>query len=149
MKTNLLAVAILALGIWTYRYKVMNYFRPMQVSSTFIQSTECRQKKFCAIVYVAPWCPACKQYALFLKQGLTKLKRPGEVALVVIMGMENQNGENEREAKIISDKVIIDKTSDLARDLRIEHFPTFMVVDGDQKVMLRDREAFEWLSQEI
>jgi thiol-disulfide isomerase/thioredoxin len=145
MKNNFLAVVILIFAAFLYRQKIMSWIGPRKIPTTIAQSGNCSGKNLCAIVYFAPWCPACHHYQPMIKASLESFENNQEHGIQVIMGMETQAGENERVAKEISEQVMIDTDKSLAKQMNITFFPTFLVVDQNRKVIHQDQEALQWI----
>lgn len=107
----------------------------------------CAQKKMCAIVYLAPWCPACEQVTPMLMTFLKNAQNNPEYGLQVVIGAGRAIGDNENKAKALGLGTIVDNDNLIARALGVTYYPTFIVVDSTRSVKMRDQEAMEWTNK--
>jgi hypothetical protein len=79
-----------------------------------------------------------------IKQFLTKIPSDN-VNLLVIMGDSRSHGENEREAKLIGEKVIIDHDGSIAHELKVRFYPTVMLLNEYGHIIKKNQEAMDWM----
>ncbi len=70
-----------------------------------------------------------------------------DFGLTIIVGRGRAVGDNLLKAKEISEKVVVDDDGIYATNLNVTYFPTMLVVDGTNKVELKDQEAMHWLNE--
>ena len=106
----------------------------------------CTNKKFCAMVYVAPWCPACKQMAERHRTALTKARDKKDYGFKVIVG-QGRKEENEAEAAALGLGAVVDADNKWQATLHVDRFPSYYVLDQEGTVILQDNEAFQWIGE--
>jgi thiol-disulfide isomerase/thioredoxin len=141
MKIGFLLLIILSFGLW-HKYK-----KPTISPQTLQAINACTGKKLCAVIYIAPWCPACEQMSPILKTFLQNSKSVTDYGFQIIVGDERSAGDNKQKAQSLGDGVIIDGDRSLARTLKITYYPTFYVVDPKGKVQMKDQDAMTWANQ--
>lgn len=109
----------------------------------------CVGKERCAVVYVAPWCPACKQMLPSLLDLRDKYwKGSGTRAIKFVVG-QGEPEQNRSMAKTIGDGAFVDPDGAFARKMKVEHFPTVWLTDASGKVLEQDRAAINWVNQDL
>jgi thiol-disulfide isomerase/thioredoxin len=141
MKIGFLLLILLSFGLWQKNKK------PTINTQTLQTINVCTGKKLCAIVYIAPWCPACEQMSPILKTFLHKSQSVTEYGFQIIVGDERSPGQNGQKAQSLGDGVMIDGDRSLARSLNITYYPTFYVLDPTGKVLMKDQDAMTWANQ--
>jgi thiol-disulfide isomerase/thioredoxin len=106
----------------------------------------CTEKKFCVLVYVAPWCPACKQMAPQLKTALLKSRSNKDYGFKVVVG-QGTLAQNDNEAASFGLGATTDPESIVKTALGVDRYPSFFVLDKDSAVVLRDMEAYQWAAE--
>ncbi len=107
----------------------------------------CTNKKFCAVVYVAPWCPACKQLAPQLRAALPRVKEK-EFGLKIVVG-QGRPEENDDEAASFGEAGSADQDGSIHKILGVSQYPSFFVLDQEKTVILANEEAFQWLNEKL
>jgi thiol-disulfide isomerase/thioredoxin len=105
----------------------------------------CQGKKQCAWVYMAPWCPACKQYTFFLSHAVKIAATQPEFGLQIVVGGERRPGDNQAMASELGPQTLIDQDNSIARDQGISYYPTFLVLDENGRPIMQDKPAFDWV----
>ena len=109
----------------------------------------CTGKKFCAIVYVAPWCGACKSERPRIISFMEKSKNNPAFGIRVVVGQGRSQAENEEMAASFGFGATTDPDNSVLQKLQVPHFPSFFVLDKDNTVILRDQAAFQWIYQKF
>lgn len=147
-RSNLFAILLLTFIAWNYRQQIKSLITPVSVPQSLMSQGSCQSKKNCAVVYLAPWCPACKQIEPMLKEIYPRLKEHPNSGLLVIMGGEMNAGENETAARAIHNDVVIDQNRSIAQSLKVSYFPTILVLDDKRKVIKKDQAALSWIIEQ-
>lgn len=108
----------------------------------------CREKSFCGVVYVAPWCPACEQISSYLKQLADKVGDDGDKGFLIIVG-DGKANENKAKVDFYASHVLADNDATLRKSLGVTYYPTFLVIDSKRKIILRDQEAADWIQKNL
>ena len=148
-KLIFLVAAGLGFFIWT-KYTESEQRRVAFEYQRSIASKEdnCTGKKFCVVVYVAPWCPACKSMAPQFRQALKKARSIPDYGVKMYVGA-GKTEENEREAIDLGDGAYPDQDKSMMKKLNVQQFPSFFVLDKEQTVILSGNEAFQWMVEKI
>ncbi len=133
------------------RQKIITAVTPTKVPTPVLKNEVCTGKKLCAIAYVAPWCPGCNSLIPNFKQYLAQSKNHSEYGFVIIVGKGKTMRDNTDKAIEIGSKefknIIVDVDESFHRDLKIKYYPSFIIVKPNQKIVMRDQEAFDWINQ--
>jgi thiol-disulfide isomerase/thioredoxin len=108
----------------------------------------CAGRKFCAVVYMAPWCPACKQIVPRL-QRMSKKAVKGDYGLKVVVGRGRSPEDNEQMAAQFGNFGAVDKDEKVFSDLKVSRYPSFFVLDGEGTVILANQEAYYWIQEKL
>ena len=147
MRSNLFYIFIIGTVLYVSRHQVISLLNARTVPATLTQTSECLGKKKCGIIYLAPWCPACNSIIPQLKIMLKNAESHPDFGLKIIVGRGRAAGDNFLKAKEIGEKVVVDDDGIYASTLNVTYFPTMLVVDGTNKVELKDQEAMHWLNE--
>lgn len=109
----------------------------------------CEGKKSCMLVYVAPWCPACKQMEPLLMQIAKASVRGGDHGVKIVVGQERSPGDNEKLAKAYGVNGVVDADNSIREKLNVKHYPTIMQLDPKGKILQRDGETLQWAVMNI
>ena len=96
----------------------------------------CSGKQRCVLVYVAPWCPACKVAIGFIKQLREYLSRANKVGLQVVVGLDKEESLRNM-AESIGGVVYIDREGRMKRAAGIGGIPSWVVWNWERKVVAR------------
>lgn len=92
----------------------------------------CKNKKGCIIVFLAPWCGACRSHVAFLNE-LQNSLRYKDLSLQIIVG-----GSKPKElynfAQQISGTVLLDTENSFKSKLSFSSVPTWFSVDSSQTI---------------
>ncbi|MFZ4714593.1 MAG: TlpA family protein disulfide reductase [Bacteriovoracaceae bacterium] len=160
MSKFLILVVALCLYLSWDKYK-LRLLAPNKLPSTTAKNTQvpnCLEKKQCAVIYVAPWCPSCDQMAPQIQGFLNNSLNHPEIGVKVIIGQGRSTDENEQKAqdyrsqckdKSIYKDIFIDSDSSLKNSLGVNYYPTFMVVNTEGRVEKRDQNAWKWMHENL
>lgn len=107
----------------------------------------CGSKKFCLVVYLAPWCPHCKS-SLSHTQALLQKSRFGDTGVRVVVGM-SQGGDSQAMARRIATNVALDDEEVVAKKLAIHAVPAYVVLDADGAKIVDGQEGAEWAAEKF
>jgi thiol-disulfide isomerase/thioredoxin len=108
----------------------------------------CSGKQRCLVVYLAPWCSACKAVTPQLLQVRDRWKGSATRGIKFIVGADSDE-KNRALALSIGEGAYIDQGDAYRRAMKVQHFPTLWVVDENAKVITADRGAYDWLNSEL
>ena len=114
-----------------------------------VSGNTCEGKRTCAVIYYAPWCPHCRS-DIPHAQAMLARSRTGDTGVKIIVGMEHRPGDNEAMArKIASTGVVIDSDRKLARELEVDGFPSYIVLDKEGTKLVGGQEGFQWVMEKF
>lgn len=147
---KLIAVAVMALAFlaWDKHEKSKaakvrtNYLR------TVANSTDaCTGKEKCALIYLAPWCPSCRSQLPGYKHILTKAHAIPNAGVKIVVGAGNSPEENDGMIHELGAGAVPDHTGEIGAFFGVNKYPSYFVLDKNQKPILTDFEAFQWINQ--
>ena len=142
-------IVFVALALFLSRHKLMDVFAPMKVPAGLNQQGTCQGKKMCAMVYVAPWCPACNGIESDLRMvGNLSATNP-DFGVLIIVGGGQTASENEAKVVELGSAAVTDNQNTYARALRIRKYPTFLVVNSANKLIHQDDDAIKWMDEAL
>ena len=141
-QSSALRLLIVAIGVYAgYSfYKPRVYHNPANVTGD-----TCVGRTFCAVIYLAPWCPHCVNSMAETQNMLVRFRTP-ELGVRVVVGMGSQ-AENTRMAEKIAAGVTLDENQAIAKHLAVNSVPAYRILDKDGTVILTGQEAFHWLQE--
>ncbi|MBA2403362.1 MAG: redoxin domain-containing protein [Bdellovibrionales bacterium] len=149
MKLALILVAFVIFGVWQKNKVRWTASNQLPVSRDPAMVDSCAQKRMCAVVYLAPWCPACQQVTPTLMTFLANAQKSKLFGLQVIIGAGRKAGENEKKANALGMGTMVDNDNKIANALGVTYYPTFIVIDNKRSVTLRDQAAMEWANSQF
>ena len=151
MKQILLVAAIIVVALGYSHYERKKQFAAqLEYSRTVATSHDsCAGKKFCALVYVAPWCPACKSILPKLHTFSTNSANSKDYGFKLVVGRERNPGDNEKMAAPFGANGFVDKDSSIHSKLGINYYPTIFIQDQEGTTILKDNEAFRWMHEKL
>jgi hypothetical protein len=109
----------------------------------------CAGRSRCVVVYLASWCPACRQCAQDTVPQLRQFwKEPDRPGLRVVVG-SGEPAKIDEMARLVGDPVYLDATGAFGTRMKVDFFPKFFVVDEANRVMKSGRGAISWMNTEI
>ena len=142
-------VVFIALALFLSRHKLMDMFTSPKVPAGLNQQGTCLGKKMCAMVYVAPWCPACNGIESDLRMvGNLSAANP-DFGVLIIVGGGQAPGENEAKVVELGSAAVADNQNSYARALRIRKYPTFLVVNSANRLIHQDGDAITWMDEAL
>lgn len=142
----LFALALVFVAMNTQHVQKTAVARRAYVRSLASESDICAEKKFCAVIYVAPWCPACHSMAPQFKNLLARAKTMNDYGVKIVVGQGTQK-QNEAEAASYGAGASTDHDSLVKKALDVREFPSFFVMDKERTVILNGQEAFHWINE--
>jgi hypothetical protein len=106
----------------------------------------CGAKRYCATIYVAPWCPYCHKAEGWIKDVLSRNNLQSDGGVRVVVGAGRMPADNLRYASTFGPCAQNDDTKSIAKKLDVHAFPTYYVQDGDE-VILRGNAALQWIQR--
>ncbi|MBY0515399.1 MAG: hypothetical protein K2P81_00720 [Bacteriovoracaceae bacterium] len=149
MNLSLKSITIVAIVFAAFlaRGKVFNLFLSREIPAALTQQGSCLGKKMCTVVYLAPWCPACNRLVPDLRMlGSLSFNQP-DSGVLIIVGQGKTSDENEDKKIELGEAAITDNDGQLAKDLGIQHFPTFLVINQARKVIHEDQDALAYMDE--
>jgi thiol-disulfide isomerase/thioredoxin len=114
-----------------------------------IPGNSCEGRNYCVVVYLAPWCPYCREEIPYLRTLLDKT-RNGDTGLKVVVGLGHSPGDNEAMAdKIAKQGVMIDTNRKIATSLGVRSLPTFTVLDKTGLKISEGQTSRRWLAEKF
>lgn len=108
MRSNIIFFAIIGFILYLSRGQLIGMFKEQKVPPTLFKEAGCKGKNICGLVYMAPWCPACNSVIPQLQIYLKNSAHHKESGLQIVMGAEQNAGDNARKAKEIGGNVLTD-----------------------------------------
>lgn len=150
---RILVISALILGFFAWqKHEARERAREEREYSSAVTSNggdPCTGKKFCALIYLAPWCPACKSQVPLYRDYVEKAKTRGDVGVKVVVGQGRRAGDNEAMAKLFGAAGLVDHDSSYLKKYRVDRFPSLYVLDAERTIILRQEEAFHWLAEKL
>lgn len=141
------AFVFVALALFISRHRIIDTFSSKKIPTGLNQQGTCLGKKMCAMVYVAPWCPACHAIQDDLRMlGTTSANHP-DYGVVVIVGGGQTPGENDAKVAEFGAVATADNQNTYAHALRIRKYPSFLIVSSTNKVVHEDQAAIKWMDE--
>jgi thiol-disulfide isomerase/thioredoxin len=124
--------------------KAKDYFRTLASGED-----TCKGKNLCLVVYLAPWCPACKSQLSKVSSLLEKSKTNKTYGAKAFVGKGATTKDNEKMAAQLGKGAYVDNTSEMHDKLGVRYYPAFFVLDKDGSVVIRDDEAYYWAMEKL
>jgi thiol-disulfide isomerase/thioredoxin len=148
LRNNFFSLLIIGVVVYFSRHQIIALITPRKIPPAIISASQCVGKKQCALVYLAPWCPACNSIIPQLKIMLQNSSKNSDVGMQIIVGRGRASGDNQKKASEIGENVMTDdEAGSYAQSLNITYFPTFLMVDANKKVLAKDQEAMNLMNQ--
>lgn len=147
MRSNLIFLAIIGAILYMSRGQLMGMFKEEKVPPGLFHEAGCKGKKVCGLVYLAPWCPACNSVIPQLQVYLKNSSNNKEAGLQIVVGAEQNRGDNASKAREIGEGVMTDDQKIYAETLAISYYPTFFVVNDKNQIIHKDQDAMNWMNE--
>jgi thiol-disulfide isomerase/thioredoxin len=144
---NKIFFGLIILVLWQYRGKVEDLVVAKKVTSPHLLNSNCLLKEKCAVVYIAPWCPACLNIIPELKGILNNARIQSRFGFIVIVGQGLNPADNQSKVNEIGEGAFVDTFNEWSESLRVKKFPSFFVLDRSGSVVEEDRHAREWINK--
>lgn len=146
----LILAAITAYVAWQH-HQAQERSRLLQDYKRSISSNidPCTGKKFCAIAYVAPWCPACRANAGNFKQLIKRSAEITDYGFKVVVGQGASDSENIAYAASYEGGAYADEGNKLFLALGVSQFPSFYILDNTSKLVASNQEAMQIINQKF
>lgn len=149
MKTYLILAVVAALiAVGVYRKGLLSEPRDLPRSAVSSGEDVCKEKRFCVAVYMAPWCPHCKNAVGTLQAFARKSKDADFPGLKVYVG-DGEDTAMKSMADKFGDNGFVDADRSVMQKYAVRGYPTFLVLDADGDVILRDQEAYQWVNEKL
>ena len=112
-----------------------------------LSGNTCEGKKFCAMVYLAPWCPHC-QSAIPYTQEILARSRGGDLGVRVVVGLGDPS-QNMAMAQKIAMNVQLDNDKKIASEMGIQGVPAYFVFDKEGTKILEGMESLTWIMEKF
>ncbi len=109
----------------------------------------CSGKKTCVVVYMAPWCPACKQVLPAVIQLMSKTKAAKTLGAKVYVGRGETPAADEKMAREIGAGAFTDSDLQMHKKLKVGYYPAFYVMDSEGSITLDGKDAYYWAMERI
>jgi thiol-disulfide isomerase/thioredoxin len=144
-----LVVLALCVGIYRFRARIEAAAIPDSVAATAAAAKDtCEGKKFCAVAYLAPWCPHCKRVVPDLHEMLKKAEASSENGLRVIVG-GGEPAENQALAAQFGASGVVDASNDIARALGVQGYPSFYLLNEKGHTIAGNEDAYRWAFEHL
>lgn len=143
----LVAVAALAYGFYGYQQR-SRAEKKLAARAVPGMADVCAGRNFCALVYLAPWCPHCKNAVPELMRKAVKAGSSSYPGFRVVVG-DGPAEENQAMAKHFGAHGSVDVDRALATKYGVRSYPSYLVLDKEGDVILRDQEAFAWVHEKF
>ncbi len=136
MKRIAILLAVGALG-WLMSlpedmpYAQLNQYQNARQTGEVIKVGGACEKDRCLVVYVAPWCPACKSLTPMINNLVSELDRDG-ISATVVIGKDSMNNVLEY-SKRYKGAILADANGRYFKDIGAKGVPYFAVSDGNGK----------------
>jgi thiol-disulfide isomerase/thioredoxin len=151
MSHILILVVVLFVG-WKLFYHPKFPAKADGTLTAFLQKSvdddPCAGRERCVFVYMAPWCPACKQTMPIVNQLREAWKEQDHPGLMVVIG-NGKTDQLESMAKQVGAPVYLDKEDKFMRATGVRHFPYFIVVDDKKNILASGHSARGWIEKEM
>jgi len=116
----------------------------LAISAT--SQNSCKGKELCGVIYVAPWCPACKSAAPHFKNFLESSWEHDTHGLEIIVGQDEPE-KNLEEVRFYGKGATADQDGSKFAALSVRKYPSFYVVNANGSIVKTDQEAINWIVQ--
>jgi len=147
MQNKLIILGLVLVSLYFSRGKILRLINPPNIAQAMKHLRLCEGKKICAIIYVAPWCPACNQMLPEISRILQASEGNPDHEVVVIVGKGADPIENNEKALEIGPLAITDNRSVIHDAFKIDRYPTFMLVNSQHQIVSTDQEAYIWMAE--
>jgi thiol-disulfide isomerase/thioredoxin len=112
------------------------FFPPRYLASTEFEK-KCSPYKNCIAVYLAPWCPTCKEDLPVINRLKFELdKNNPDLGIIAIVGKDTLKKCQEYSKQIIAD-VILDPDGELYEKLSIRYIPSWYKLSKKGRIITR------------
>jgi hypothetical protein len=109
----------------------------------------CENRDHCVYLYLAPWCPHCRDFLPYITDFRNYWKSMDRPGLKVIVGNGKKDAINEM-ASHIGPPVYLDFHDKFLQAVHVNSFPYVVVVGADQRVIASGSEdGINWINKEI
>ncbi len=137
-----------SLFLWKQNHERVERSRQAEYARALASAEDgCEGRKFCGVIYLAPWCPACRVHVPRFREFLAQARTRKDTGLRIVVGQGKSEAQNLEMAQAIGPGSVIDSDGSIARKLRVNRFPSFFVLAEDQKVVHEGAAAQQWVSE--
>ena len=128
-----------------FAVKALASERPLD---TLSKTTSCAEKKFCLVIYAAPWCPTCKALMGSLVHWSTSTKNMKVLGVKIVVGQEKEPGQNKEMADKFGASGVIDQDGSIYQKLPGKGFPQAYLMK-DEKILKFGQDAIQWAKDNL
>ncbi len=153
----LIIVLVLGLMVWKGCYhpkfpeiatEYLNTYSSVETEDISATPKPCTGRDHCVYVYLAAWCPHCRDLISNIHDFRNYWKAKDRPGLIVIVGNDKQNAI-ESMARSVGEPVFLDVQDKFRKKFHINFFPYFMVVDSKQQIVATRTDGMQWVDNEI
>ncbi|MCB0318240.1 MAG: hypothetical protein KDD56_05745, partial [Bdellovibrionales bacterium] len=98
------------------------------------QQSACEGKKRCILLYMAPWCPACRASLPILQSLRRKIPIDSQTGLNIVVGRDRKDSLSDY-ALSIGGQVSLDINDSVARKYKIQSLPSWLLLDENKRIL--------------
>lgn len=112
-------------------------------------SNPCDGRDHCVYIYLAPWCPHCREFLSEITEFRVYWKAMDRPGLKIIVGDDKKDAINEM-AATINPPVYLDFSNKFLRAVHLHSFPYIFIVDANQHIIVSGNDdSIDWINKEI
>jgi thiol-disulfide isomerase/thioredoxin len=112
------------------------------------QTDPCVDRPYCVYLYVAPWCPHCKEFLPHISQIRGFWQDSSRPGLKVVIGWDKMPAIQEMATQIEPPR-FADESEIFRKSLGLKSVPYLLVVDNHRQIVAQGSAAVDWLNDEI
>lgn len=132
-------IIYLLLGFFSYygfKSLTTESVSPEMFTAMSTSDSQCTNKSYCVIFYLAPWCPSCKK-ALHYLDIFSEVLPEYDAGLKIIIGMDSPD-KLERMADQFSSPVIYDLDKQYVTEFEINRVPRVILIDQNGTILKQE-----------
>jgi thiol-disulfide isomerase/thioredoxin len=109
----------------------------------------CGGKRYCGLIYVAPWCPACKKMSPLYREFLANADRSPDYGIQLVVGAGRTPQQNDEAVASYGKGAVADQSRRVGNYLGIHSFPSYFVLDSNRTVISSGSAALAWMASKF